>query len=67
MRLRLVTLALLTFCLVGCASTVVLHPINKTDIFRITKGTQVGADKAELDGYFLSDAYLAEVVKVRVK
>lgn len=62
------TLALLPLGLMlsaGCASSksVVLHPIEKSDIFSVTKDTEF---KAEKNGWFVSDFYLEEVMKAKV-
>lgn len=53
--------------IVGCARVIVLYPIQKSDIFRITKDTKVGNLTAEKDGWFLSDLYLKEVVNTKLK
>lgn len=52
----------------GCATTnkVYIHPIEKSDIFSIPKGTQVGEIKAEKDGWFLSDDYVKMVMKAKI-
>ena len=57
----------LPLCLTSCARVVVLHPIEKSDIFRVTKGTQIGMIQAEKDGYFLSDMYIEKVAKAQMK
>lgn len=59
-------------CLSGCYSQIVLHPINKSDIFRIEKGYPVGNSKGEIiqtekSGYFMSDDYLKEILDMKVK
>ncbi len=53
----------------GCANTrlVILHPIEKSDIFAISKDTQIGDVKTEKDGYFLSELYLEEVAKAKIE
>ena len=55
--------------LIGCANRrfIILHPIEKSDIFAISKDTQVGDIKTEKDGYFLSELYLEEVVKAKIE
>ena len=70
---------LLLLCLtslIGCSflnKQVVLHPIERCDIFDIKKGTKIisidGKDTivVEKDGKFLSDLYLAEVVKIKIE
>lgn len=60
-------LALLLLPWIGCARAVILHPIEKTDIFRIEKGTTVGNQVSEKDGWFLSDLYMEEIIKARLK
>lgn len=56
------------FLLAGCGTLnrkVVLYPIDKSDIFRVEKGSSVVV--AEKDGYFLSDEYIQEVMDAKVK
>lgn len=60
--------------LAGCSinRVVVIHPIEKEDIFSIEKGAQIihtdkRVDVVKKDGWFLSDYYLEEVAKARVK
>jgi len=57
--------------LIGCNRYVIIHPIEKSDIFRINKGaviTQEGHTlAAEKDGYFLSDLYIQEVAKAKIQ
>lgn len=48
----------------GCGSVTILHPISAQDIFVLKKGESVQAPK---DGYFLSNEYLAEVAKAKVR
>lgn len=47
----------------GCAS-VVLHPIDKVDIVSMSKGVPY---TPEVNGWFISDYYLKEVVKAKVE
>ncbi len=59
---------LLLLLLVGIALTVsgcgvVLHPILKSDIFRMKTGTSYSSEK---DGWFISDLYMKEVMKAKV-
>lgn len=49
--------------LVGCARSIVLHPIDKQDIVRVAKDTPYAPDR---DGYFLSDLYVKEVMEAKV-
>jgi hypothetical protein len=48
----------------GCASAVILHPIEKSDIVAMSKGVAYAPEK---DGWFLSDYYLKKVVEVKVQ
>lgn len=52
-----------TLLISGCAS-VVLHPISGTDIIAVKKGESVIAPK---DGFFLSNLYMEQVVKAKVR
>ena len=58
MRLMRVTLVLLTLLLLGGCASVVLRPIDKTDIVSMGKGVAYTPEK---DGWFLSDAYVKEI------
>lgn len=62
----------LTACSCATVRPIILHPIEKSDIFRIEKGAEVlnpdGTKiTTEKDGYFLSAFYLEEVVKARAE
>ena len=48
----------------GCKGSIILNPIEKTDIFFVEKGTSFTSEK---DGYFLSEFYLDEIVQAKVK
>lgn len=61
--LRLPVVLIILIALSGCAS-VVLHPINKHDITKMPKGVSYAP---EVDGYFLSDYYISQVVKAKVE
>lgn len=61
--LRLLLLGL-TLLIGGCASAVILHPIETQDIFIVKAGQTVTAPK---DGYFLSNLYMEEVAKAKVR
>jgi len=70
---KLLLVLILSIACSGCAGLrpVVLHPIEKADIFQIKKGAKVEAPdgaviEVEKDGRFLSDFYLEEVVKARI-
>lgn len=60
--LRLLAVLIISIALSGCAS-VVLHPIDKSDIAKMSKGVSYAPEK---DGYFLSDYYISQVVKAKV-
>jgi hypothetical protein len=67
-------LALIVSLGCSCATVrpVILHPIEKADIFRVEKDAKIvhtdgTKDTAEKDGYFLSEYYLEEVMKARVE
>lgn len=54
----------------GCASQprkVVLHPIEKEDIFYIEKGVRCGSTITKKDGYFISKDYMKEVMDVGIE
>ena len=55
--------------IIGCstAKNVVIHPIEKSDIFDIPKDTKVGEITTEKDGWFISDYYLEEVAKAKME
>ena len=63
-------LALLTALIItssGCSTfgkTIVLHPIEKSDIVSMKKGVSYAPEK---DGWFLSDYTLKEVQNARVE
>jgi hypothetical protein len=60
----LLVLTVLTVVLSGCATNkVVIHPIEKSDITRMTKGVCYPPEK---DGYFLSDLYVSQVMQAKV-
>lgn len=50
----------------GCANfrPIVLHPIEDTDIYRMKQGKPYTPKK---DGYFVSDYYLREIMRARVR
>ena len=69
-------LLLVLIGLTGCSTiqkkTVILHPIEKTDIFAVDKGSKIYSNdgstfiSVEKDGYFLSDYYVEEVTKAKI-
>jgi hypothetical protein len=65
-RVKLLLVSLILLTLSGCATfqkPVTLYPIDKHDIVSMTKGT---AYAPEVNGWFVSDFYLQEVMKARV-
>jgi len=72
---KYIFIGLMSFMLVGCGTVgemflpraIVLHPIEKSDIFYVASGTQIGNERTEKEGYFLSNEYIDEVMKVRIK
>lgn len=60
--LNLVMLAALPLSSIACASTVILHPLTDRDI----KPVEVG-DVAKFRGWFFSDYYLDQVMKVKIE
>lgn len=50
----------------NCAKNIVLHPIERDDIFSVSKGTKIGETATLKDGYFISEYYLEEVARARV-
>ena len=74
MKIINVIIIVLIMLTAGCASVrpIVLHPIEKSDIFRIEKGAEISNPDGtkittEKDGYFLSEFYLEEVIKARAE
>ena len=74
MKIINVLIIALVMLTAGCATVrpIILHPIEKSDIFRIEKGAEVlNSDgtkvTTEKDGYFLSEFYLEEVIKARAE
>jgi len=57
---------LVLMLIAGCASSknIVLHPIEKSDIFSVEPGVEFKSDKK---GFFISDFYLQEVMKAKVE
>lgn len=70
--LRSLTLAASLLALTGitgCASAsrdVVLHPIEREEFFKIPSGTQIGMEKTDRDGYFLSEFYMKEIARAKL-
>lgn len=62
MRLRLKILVLLPLFLIGCASSIILHPITDKDIAVIQKG-----QPSPINGYVMSDYYLTKVIEAKIK
>ena len=69
--MRNITLVMGLLLVGGCSlflpPQIVLHPIEKSDIFAINKGDKVGTIVVEKDGWFLSDLYLEQVADAKVK
>lgn len=72
--LLVLTTSIALSLVVGCAprKPIVLHPIEKADIFSIETGASVHhADgrvtTVEKNGYFLSDLYFKEVINAKVQ
>lgn len=61
--LRLLPLTLL-FSIAGCASGVTLYPITGEDIIPLEQNQTVTAPKR---GFFLSDFYMEQVTKAKVR
>ena len=59
-----VGLLLVSTLLTGCAKDIVFHPIAQSDIQAVKEGEVITAPK---QGWFLSDFYLDEVLKVKVE
>lgn len=73
-RKTLLASLLVLISLTGCSFNrkVVIHPIEKSDIFFIPKNSKVvtpkgDTQKVEKDGWFLSEFYVEEVMKARVE
>jgi hypothetical protein len=60
--MKIILLTILLLFVMGC-NNVTLHPIEKTDIYRI----KAGECNAEKDGWFISDLYLKEVMRAKVQ
>lgn len=60
--LVLTVLTVLSGCATGART--ILHPIEKTDIYRMNAG---GSFTPEKDGYFVSDFYVLEVLAAKVE
>jgi len=63
MQLKMVILVPLLVLLMSCDS-IVIHPIDQKDIFRIKAGQSF---TPEVDGYFFSDYYVKEVIDAKVR
>lgn len=71
-KILLIIFILILNC--GCilSKKIVLYPIAKTDIFRIEENEKIERSKNEIiyvkkSGWFISDFYLNEIVKAKVK
>lgn len=65
MPLRMLILVLSLLLLVGCSTT--LYVIDKQDFYQIPKGTKIGNEVIDRDGYFLSNLYMKKVAEVKIK
>lgn len=61
--LRLLLVSVVLSVCSGCAREIRLYPIEKHDIRKMTAGK---AYKPKVDGYFLSDFYIKEVMEAKV-
>jgi len=50
---------------VGCSTT--LYVIDKQDFYQIPKGTKIGNEVIDRDGYFLSNLYMEKVAEAKIK
>lgn len=69
-RLRLLLVLTTLTMLNGCAT--VLHPISRADIWSVEKGDKIQRKDGSIalitkDGYVLSDFYISQVMKAKVK
>ena len=63
--LSIVILLALLLALQGCGSRqIILYPIDKQDIVKISQGENYTPDR---DGYFLSDFYIDEIAQAKVR
>lgn len=69
--LLLLSIALATLSCCVSSTSIVMHPMSPEHIFRIEQGARIlqndSMDVASVDGYFLSDKYLREVMEVKVE
>ena len=63
-QLITVILVMLLTLLTGCDRVIIMHPINKKDIVRVKSDQEF---TAPVDGYFLSDFYVKEVMDAKVR
>jgi hypothetical protein len=50
----------------GCASQVVLYPIEKSDIFFVGKSSTLNNQTIAKDGWYVSQFYMDEVMRVKM-
>lgn len=60
---KLLAVLIISIVISGCAS-VILHPIEKSDITKMPKAIAYTPEK---NGWFISDYYLEQVVKAKVE
>ena len=65
--LRIATAMLLLAALTGCAGRITLHPITPDDMLEVPMGTKIGSETTIKHGWFVSDEYMDEVMKVSVQ
>ena len=63
--LSITILLVLLLGLAGCGSRqIILYPIDKQDIVKISRGENYIPDR---DGYFLSDFYIDEIAQAKIR
>lgn len=65
--LRIGTVLLLLVLSTGCANRIVLHPMAPDDMLEVPVGTKIGSETTTKHGWFVSDEYIDEVLKARVR
>ena len=65
--MAVLSIVMLNGCAILGRRAIILHPIEKSDIFSVPAGTKIGDTITEKDGWFLSDYYVEEIVDAKVK
>ena len=65
-KLSILLLAVLSVSSCSFQRKVVVHPIAWSDFIRIPKGTICGEAPTIVDGYFVSETYLEEILNIKV-